>query len=93
MRTTITLEPDVEQLLRDETHRSRKSFKTVVNEAIRKGLQAVSVHEPAPPYVVKPSRMGLREDVGSLNLHALSDEIETEHFVSQNAALSYRKKG
>jgi hypothetical protein len=92
MRTTITLEADVEQLLRDETYRSRKSFKTVVNEAIRKGLQANSVNHSSAPYVVHPSKLGLREGIDPFNLHALSDEIEAEQFLSKNEALSYQKK-
>jgi hypothetical protein len=38
MRTTLTLDPDVARLLREEAHRQRRPFKDVVNEAIRRGL-------------------------------------------------------
>jgi predicted nucleic acid-binding protein len=38
MRNTLTLDPDVVQLLREEEHRQRKAFKEVVNDAIRRGL-------------------------------------------------------
>ena len=39
MRTTITLDPDVEQLLRDAMRERDASFKDAVNDAIRAGLK------------------------------------------------------
>ena len=36
----MTLEPDVENLIRREMHERRASFKQVVNDALRRGLQA-----------------------------------------------------
>ena len=47
MRTTLTLEPDVESLIREAVYRSGKSFKEAVNDAVRAGLA------PTPP---KPSQ-------------------------------------
>lgn len=38
MRTTVTLEPDVEALVRDLMRRRGIGFKEAVNEAIRAGL-------------------------------------------------------
>ncbi|MBA3984308.1 MAG: antitoxin [Acidimicrobiia bacterium] len=38
MRTTVTLEPDTEQLLRQRMRERRISFKQALNEAIRDGL-------------------------------------------------------
>ena len=38
MRTTLTIEPDVELLLQNEVRRTNKTMKTVVNEALRLGL-------------------------------------------------------
>ena len=40
MRTTITLEADVEQLLRNAMRERDVSFKDAVNDAIRAGLKA-----------------------------------------------------
>lgn len=37
MRTTVTLDKDVERLLRDEMQRARKSFKASLNDAVRAG--------------------------------------------------------
>jgi len=39
MRTTVTLDPDVEKLLRGEVRRSGEPFKQVLNNAIRAGLK------------------------------------------------------
>jgi hypothetical protein len=39
MRTTVTLDPDVESLLRKEVHRRGEPFKQVLNNAIRAGLR------------------------------------------------------
>ena len=38
MRTTLTLEPDLAHALRQRAHDNSRSFKDVVNEAIRAGL-------------------------------------------------------
>ena len=39
MRTTVTLDPDVESLLRKEVRRRGEPFKQVLNNAIRAGLR------------------------------------------------------
>jgi hypothetical protein len=51
MRTTLTLDPDVVQLLEEEKHRQRRPFKEIVNDAIRRGLgpQARVKARAAPP--------------------------------------------
>jgi hypothetical protein len=38
MRTTVTLDKDVEKMLRDAMHNSNRSFKELLNAAIRAGL-------------------------------------------------------
>jgi len=40
MRTTITLDPDVERLLEQAQARTKASFKETVNQALRRGLAA-----------------------------------------------------
>ena len=40
MRTTVTLDADVEALLRKEVRRGGEPFKRVLNNAIRAGLRA-----------------------------------------------------
>ncbi len=40
MRTTLTLEPELARALRQRAHDENRSFKDVVNEAIRTGLKS-----------------------------------------------------
>jgi len=40
MRTTVTLDPDTENLLREEVRRTGRSFKEILNMSIRRSLLA-----------------------------------------------------
>ncbi len=40
LRTTVTIDPDTANLLRDEVRRTGQSFKEVLNLSIRRSLQA-----------------------------------------------------
>ena len=71
MRTTLSLDDDVTAKLQEETRRRKTSFKTVVNDCLRRGLEAPSEAELATPFSVEPRPMGLRtgldlDDVGGL---------------------------
>ena len=71
MRTTLTLDEDVAAKLQEETLRRKTSFKTVVNDCLRRGLEAPSEAELAAPFSVEPRPMGLRagldlDDIGGL---------------------------
>jgi hypothetical protein len=77
VRTTLTLEPDVARMLEEEARRERKSFKQVVNEAIRRGLSP-RARRPAPPYRVRPHRTSLRPGIDVHAFNQLADELEDE---------------
>lgn len=47
MRTTVTLEPDVQRLLKDAERRSGRPFKQVLNDAVRAGLGRPAARAPA----------------------------------------------
>jgi hypothetical protein len=47
MRTTVTLDPDVQRLLEEAQHRSRLPFKQVLNDAVRAGLGRGAAKAPA----------------------------------------------
>ncbi len=57
MRTTLTLESDVARELKEETRRSGRTFKRVVNEALRAGLAAQRL-KPARRYRLRPASLG-----------------------------------
>ena len=71
VRTTLSLDEDVAAKLQEETQRRRMSFKAVVNDCLRRGLEAPSSSELAAPFSIEPRQMGLRagldlDDIGGL---------------------------
>ena len=78
MRTTLTIDPDVEQLLQREMRRTDRSLKAVVNEALRKGLGYRSKPPRAARYRVEPHPFGFRPGVDVDRLNQLADELEAE---------------
>lgn len=88
MRTTVTLDKDVERLVRDDMHRSRRSFKETLNAAIRNGLGAKPARNKAKRFVVKARPMSLRAGIDPAGLNKLADALEEEAFLEQT-----RRKG
>jgi len=78
MRTTLTLDPDVERLLAEEVHRVRRPFKQVVNEAIRRGLAPRLSDAPARPYRTEVHHAKLKAGIDAGALNQLADELEDE---------------
>ena len=60
MRTTLTIEPDVERLLQREVRRTDKSMKAVVNDALRLGLGAYGKSPQLTPFKVDPHAFGFK---------------------------------
>jgi hypothetical protein len=58
MRTTLSLDDDVAQLLKKEVRRTGSSFKEAVNRFLRTGLTA-SKQPVRKPFRVKPWNLGL----------------------------------
>ncbi len=80
MRTTVTLDPDVEQLLRHATHGSQQNFKAALNDGLRRGLAHLAPTVAPAPFVVKARPMGLRAGLDPSRLHDLADDLEAEAF-------------
>jgi hypothetical protein len=78
VRTTLTLDPDVERLLTDEVHRTRRPFKQVVNDALRRGLSPRLADEPDEAYRVKVHHARLRPGIDPTAMNRLTDELEDE---------------
>lgn len=81
MRTTLTIDPDVEQLLRREMRRGGRGMKAVVNDALRAGLGAAGKPQEAPPYLVEPHPLGLRPGTDADRLNQIADRIVAERRV------------
>jgi hypothetical protein len=83
MRTTLTLDPDVVQLLQEERHRLRKSLKEVVNDALRRGLAPQARTGRRRPYRVQAHRTTLRAGIDPAGFNRLADELEGDAVVAK----------
>ncbi len=78
MRTTLTIDPDVEQLLQREIRRTDRSLKAVVNEALRIGLGMRGKPTRPPRFKVEPHAFGFKPGVDIDRLNQLVDEMEAD---------------
>jgi hypothetical protein len=83
MRTTVTLDPDVERLLRDAVRRSGSSFKEVLNRAVREGLAPHAARRGGKRFRVKARPMGLRAGIDAGALNRLAGDLELEALVAK----------
>lgn len=89
MRTTVTLDPDVEDLLRKEMQERRKSFKRALNDAIRDGLKTrTGRSEPSFEVVARP--LGLRSGIDPVELRDLDHALEVEESLRRKRDLQRR---
>ena len=79
MRTTVTLDPDVEDLIRRAMGRRRHSFKRVVNDALRKALRH-EVGGTSDRFTVDARPMGLRAGIDPVRLRDLADELDADEY-------------
>lgn len=77
MRTTLTLEPDVAQLLKRRIAQERIPLKRAVNDALRIGLSGRNVPKEKP-FRVKPHASGFKPGIDIYKLGQLADELEAE---------------
>lgn len=82
MRTTLTLEPDVEAELRAAEERTGAGRKAVVNAALRRGLRELKASEsrPSRPYTTSPHDPGPPAVQGVHSIHDLLAFAEGEDF-------------
>lgn len=74
MRTTLTLDDDVAAKLKSEARRSSRSFRDVVNDALRRGLTGRREARHSIPFKVMARDLGdLRPGV---NIDSVSDLLE-----------------
>ena len=86
MRTTVTLDPDVERLIRDAMRARAISFKEALNEAARIGLRGKE--HSVRKFTQKTFRMGEGQEFRWDKALAVADSIEDEEL---NRKLSLRK--
>jgi hypothetical protein len=76
VRTTLTLDDDVAVRLQSESRRTGRSFKEVVNECLRRGLEARRAARPRKPFRVKARPLGIRQGLDYDNVADLLEQIE-----------------
>ena len=73
MRTTVTIDPDTEHLLKAEAARTGASFKAVLNESIRRALSK----PPRERITVKPIfNAALPVEFNGISMNRLADELD-----------------
>ena len=93
MRTTVTLDPDVERLLKNEAHKRRKSFKAALNEAVRKAFRPVPRSSgKQKPFVVKSHHMGLMPGIDYSKANKLADDMEIDAFIESTKRVGKQKR-
>lgn len=85
MRTTLTLEPDVVEVLKTRMEEQNLSLKYAVNLALRTGLAAMG-HQASVggAFQVEPHPFGLKPGIDPDKLNQLVDDLEAEEFERKN---------
>ena len=78
MRTTISIDDDVLERARVLAAKLRAPFKTIINEALRSGLEHVAQPAKQKPYKTNPHPMGLKSGRNLDNIQELLSQIESE---------------
>ena len=76
VRTTLTLDEDVIAKLKAEVRRRGQSFKVVVNEVLRAGLETRRQSAKIASFKVRAREMGLRQGLDYDNIGELLERIE-----------------
>ena len=83
MRTTVTLDDDVAQRLKDIAHRKKKPFRVVLNDTLRMGFSAQKKAAKLPPFKVIAKDGGLLPGIDPFGFNKLVDELEVEAFLEK----------
>lgn len=76
LRTTLTLDEDVAAKLKAEVRRTGHSFKQVVNELLRRGMNSPAPDVPAKPFPILARDLGLKPGYSYDNVWELIEQIE-----------------
>jgi len=92
MRTTVTLDSDIEQILRENAVRTHRPFKRVLNETLRSAIAGAAPTRNLKPFVVKSRPLGLRSGHDPIGFSKLSDDLEAAAFLDSTRRLKSRGK-
>jgi hypothetical protein len=91
MRTTLTLEPDIEMLVKQRVEQTGLTMKEVINQGLRQGLTSQPLSPkldapkplPAEPFRVKPVALTLPPDVDPTKLNQYLDDLEIDYYLAK----------
>lgn len=83
MRTTVTLDPDVETLVKRLMRERGLSFKEAVNHAIRSGLAAMPAREP---FSTPTFRMGFDPSIPWDRALSMAGQLEDDELMRRLAS-------
>lgn len=78
MRTTLTLDADVAERLRQEMKLQGRGLKAVVNEALRRGLNLAGSEGCSEPFQVEPHDFRFNPGLDLDRMNQLADELEAQ---------------
>ncbi len=87
MRTTVTLEPETERLLREAMRQRGQSFKETLNQAVTRGLADLLCSSDKTPFVPQSYPMGLRTGLDPAHFNSLNDDLEVDAFLELSRRL------
>ena len=87
MRTTLTLDDDVAERLREQARLQDRTFKQVVNDTLRRGMSPDAGDIPTPEYRVVPNHSALAPGIDPTKLNQINDQLEAETFGGAPSAI------
>jgi len=79
MRTTVTLDDDLAEKLKQLSEKRRVPFRRLLNEMLRRGLSGQAPRARAAPFKVETFSSELRPGVDPLKFNQLIDDLEADH--------------
>jgi hypothetical protein len=83
MRTTLTLDRDVAERLKQEMRRTGKGLKATINDALRAGLRIAGARPARTRFRVQPHAFGVKPGIDLDRVNQLVDELEVEETASK----------
>ena len=84
MRTTLTLDDDVANYLKEQCRLLEKPFKQVVNDTLRQGMSHAAGSTKHRRFKVRPFSSGFLPGVDPDNPKRYLDELEVVEFLRKN---------
>ena len=80
IRTTVTLDEDVLQRVKEESRSRGASFRETLNDLLRTALVSRHIQQPTATFKVRPFQMGFRPDLNYDDVGALIEYLEGPHY-------------